>query len=297
MLASVDATYTPRDHSHTPTVRTIPPVVRPVDPTDGIPASDPPLAETGDGTPIPPILRYSMLGTGLNGATGMTAVALTNTVFGSSLGSDDHWALSSGAIIAPPAIIDRDGDGVIDVDDNCPDTPNPGQEDADGDGVGDVCDNCPDVANADQADTDMDGIGDVCDACPLDADNDLDGDGVCGDVDVCADTTLPEGVPTIELGVNRFAQTDPDPDFETVAPKGGGRGPGKSFTIADTQGCSCEQIIDALDLGDGHTKFGCSISAMEDFVALLADTEELAALDALADLLVEGLLCEEAMAE
>lgn len=40
--------------------------------------------------------------------------------------------------------------------------------DSDGDGAADVQDNCPMDANGDQADSDMDGMGDACDACPSD---------------------------------------------------------------------------------------------------------------------------------
>lgn len=41
---------------------------------------------------------------------------------------------------------DSDGDGVIDCDDNCIETPNNDQADADQDGIGDVCD-APDCGN------------------------------------------------------------------------------------------------------------------------------------------------------
>jgi len=39
--------------------------------------------------------------------------------------------------------------------------------------------------------------------------------------------------------------------------------------MGDTAGCSCEQIIDAQGLGNGHTKFGCSIGAMQNWISLV----------------------------
>lgn len=98
---------------------------------------------------------------------------------------------------------DADGDGMLDMNDNCPNVFNPPrpldnnvQGDADGDMTGDACDvcpldansttcsaanpndrdgdgapnatdNCPNDANADQLDSDRDMTGDVCDACPM----------------------------------------------------------------------------------------------------------------------------------
>ena len=98
---------------------------------------------------------------------------------------------------------------------------------------------------------------------------DSDADGVLDNDDLCPGTAIPEGVPTRRLGVNRFALVDGDGVFDTTPPRGRGRGPGLSFTTADTGGCSCEQIIEVLALGKGHKKFGCSISAMETWVGLV----------------------------
>jgi hypothetical protein len=140
--------------------------------------------------------------------------------------------------------------------------------DADGDGVNDDEDMCPDTA----PETAVDTVG-----CS-DAQVDGDGDGVCNDravsngpsacvgADACPGTAIPEGTPTVKLGTNRWALVDGDLEFDTTAPKG--KGPGRSYSTADTYGCSCEQIIVSLDLGKGHEKFGCSISAMDGWVAL-----------------------------
>ena len=182
---------------------------------------------------------------------------------------------------------DSDGDGAADCIDGCPfDAAKLEQgvcgcgvadTDSDGDGTADCIDECPaDPAKTDpgacgcfvpDTDTDFDGLADCVDACPLDPDNDMDGDGVCGDIDLCESTVLPEDVPTVTLGTNRWADVDGDGVFDTKAPKG--KGPKRSYTIAQTAGCSCSQIIAALDLGEGHKKFGCSISAMDEWTAFV----------------------------
>ncbi len=87
---------------------------------------------------------------------------------------------------------DNDGDGVIDLIDNCPEISNSDQANSDADTLGNACDNCPDSTNNDQANNDADTLGNACDNCP-DADNndqaDDDGDGV-GDVCdfICGDS-------------------------------------------------------------------------------------------------------------
>jgi len=65
--------------------------------------------------------------------------------------------------------IDRDNDGIPDVDDNCPAKVNTPQADSDSDGVGDACDNCISVSNPEQESSDTEGVGL---ACSVDTDED-----------------------------------------------------------------------------------------------------------------------------
>jgi OmpA-OmpF porin, OOP family len=95
----------------------------------------------------------------------------------------------------PPAPGDRDGDGILDPDDKCPDQPEdfdgyqdedgcPEDQDTDGDGIPDSKDMCPaepedfdgylDTDGCPEPDNDLDGILDAADRCPLEAE-DFDG--------------------------------------------------------------------------------------------------------------------------
>ncbi len=76
---------------------------------------------------------------------------------------------------------DRDGDGIPDDEDNCPDKPNMAQGNNDGDDHGDACDNCPYAYNNDQTDSDHDWLGDACDPTPYNAN-------VCLDIACTADS-------------------------------------------------------------------------------------------------------------
>lgn len=183
------------------------------------------------------------------------------------------------------SVTDADGDGVPDDNDFCPATAmgdavdvngcSDTQVDGDGDGVCDVgaLSAGPSACNGSDlcATTAM---GDAVDAngCS-DAQVDDDGDGVCTagapsngpsgcvGVDVCAGTEIPEQtVPMVTLKKNRYALTGIPSNtiFESSN--------NTVFTTMDTGGCSCEQIIDGLGLGGGHVKFGCSKSAMQQWI-------------------------------
>ena len=82
-------------------------------------------------------------------------------------------------VIPPPAVVvvlDRDGDGILDAVDRCPDVAGlaalKGCPDKDGDGIADIDDKCPDVFGYARyegcpiPDRDKDGIDDETDKCP-----------------------------------------------------------------------------------------------------------------------------------
>lgn len=108
----------------------------------------------------------------------------------------------------PPPVVeapkDRDGDGVIDAEDKCPDVKGlaslQGCPDTDGDGITDAADKCPTVAGLAKyngcpiPDTDKDGVNDEQDKCPTVPGfaryqgcpiPDTDGDGVNDEEDKC----------------------------------------------------------------------------------------------------------------
>jgi hypothetical protein len=112
---------------------------------------------------------------------------------------------------------DSDSDGIPNVMDNCPNTPNANQADWNFDGVGDACqdfdsdglgdtvDNCPGVANPGQENQDGDQYGDLCDS-------DRDGDGVPNSTDNCLTTPNASQTDTDGDGMGNACDSDMDND-------------------------------------------------------------------------------------
>jgi len=101
---------------------------------------------------------------------------------------------------------DKDGDGVLNTQDNCPAVNNPQQEDEDGDNVGDACDACPHTVH---------GVPMGTDGCPVPIPGDHDRD---GDVDMedfgwfqacLTGPNVPQNNPAC-LGARLDADTDVD---------------------------------------------------------------------------------------
>ena len=110
-------------------------------------------------------------------------------------------------------------------------------------------------------------------------DNDCDG---AVDTHVCDYHCFPTvkddttSMPGLKLGTNRWIWTS-GANFKTNVPKGSGTTT-KAYTLEDTNFCSCSQILtwlhdryDSTLYGamEGHWKYGCSISVMNEFIRLI----------------------------
>ncbi len=144
---------------------------------------------------------------------------------------------------------DTDGDGIIDILDNCPIVSNPEQEDTDADGIGNLCDVCPDVYNPNQEDADSDGIGDSCDVC-----TDSDGDGF-GDPGFPHNTCDTDNCPNVENADQADADGDGIGDAcdHCTDTDGDGYGdPGYTANNCDEDNCPSIANEDQADAdGDG----------------------------------------------
>jgi hypothetical protein len=87
---------------------------------------------------------------------------------------------------------------------------------------------------------------------------DEDGDGVLDADDACPGTTL--GDPPDEPMKNRFYYNTETGTFVD------GEGTDSGIDIAATAGCDEDQIIDALELGNGHERFGLTKGALQDWL-------------------------------
>ncbi len=178
-------------------------------------------------------------------------------------GRGDSDLSLNGEILDPggpgSAPADTDGDGVLDNEDNCPDTSNPDQTDNDGDEVGDACDGCsgdpgksaPGICGCGTPDTDTDGDGtpDCHDNCPDDpdktepevcdcgnADIDSDGDGALDCLDNC-----PDDPNKTEPGDCGCGIPDIDSDGDGILDCVTGSDPydGTGGRLVDGGGCGC----------------------------------------------------------
>ena len=81
-------------------------------------------------------------------------------------------------------------------------------------------------------------MGDRMGAC----ESDDDGDGVVNSQDFCSGTYMPESVPTEFMLFSRYALTSTSGIFREGPRKGV-----SSFSLTDTRGCSCEQLVDVAE--------------------------------------------------
>jgi hypothetical protein len=114
---------------------------------------------------------------------------------------DEGFPDTNGDGIKDCLVADKDGDGVLDVVDNCPAAANVGQADFDLDGTGDACD----------LDDDNDLVADAMDCAPFDPDVSPNEEEVCNGLDDDCDSVVDEGF--ADADYDKLADCiDPDDD-------------------------------------------------------------------------------------
>ncbi len=174
-----------------------------------------------------------------------------------------------------PVVLDRDGDGVLDNVDRCPDIKGSaalqGCPDSDGDGIADIDDKCPTVFGIARyqgcpiPDTDNDGINDELDKCPTVAGiaryqgcpiPDTDGDGVNDEEDKCISDKGPVsnfGCPVIREEIIRRVKVAAENIFFVTA---------SSKLLAK----SFPKLNDVVSILKDNSSFKLSIDGHTDFV-------------------------------
>lgn len=113
------------------------------------------VSQNGDGS----ILAYDLSANGKSASEAGSIQTSASSIMGLEIGPNGHLYYVDNVqdeVVRIDPYTDGDGDGVVDVDDNCPLVANVAQLNHDGDSLGDVCDE----------DDDNDGYSDVLDSCP-----------------------------------------------------------------------------------------------------------------------------------
>lgn len=207
-----------------------------------------------------PVLDFS---TGFSGLAGHVGFGLVDTEVLNDVDLDG---------IGDACDDDNDNDGVTNDLDNCPLTPNGGQEDSDGDGVGDACDGCPNDINKleagicgcgqpdiDTGDNDNDGTPNCKDNCPDDPNKTIPGNCGCGVEEDSGDNDGDQIINCLDVcpDINDPAN-DADEDGICACPAGCPDGGGGGGPVGN-----CDPTCDGKPKNDGTCTDGddCTILA------------------------------------